>query len=353
MAAPEKGSLPYGAWNALKHSLNLSTGETVVIVTDEATTMIGDAFVQQATQITGSQNDVTRFSVDDCGDRPITDLPDTWQDALTRCDVAVYCASTPEGEIGFRRQVWEAATENKGRMGHAPGITEDIMLSGMQADIQESNRICTEIFNRVKDVETMAISTDLGYEIMDGVTGTDLTVECNTEWNWVNSNWETNPGEWHNVPAGEVFTTPFNASGIYIVDGVLGDYFDEKYGSLQDAPVVYFVEDNEVYRVKCPGNRHLEADLRAYLDASPADRKLGEIGIGGLPVDNLVYNLLQDEKMLGTIHIAHGSNYAGKTNSPENGAELHCDGVIRNPTVELGNGDTLLRNGTYQPPEHT
>jgi leucyl aminopeptidase (aminopeptidase T) len=57
-------------------------------------------------------------------------------------------------------------------------------------------------------------------------------------------------------------------------------------------------------------------------------RNIGEFGIGLNPKARIVGNVLEDEKVLGTVHFALGSNY-----DQDALALIHSDGIIKNPTV--------------------
>ncbi len=345
----KKGTLEFAARNGLVNALKLQKGERITIITDTDTETIGTAFYKEAKNIGGSVN---YFVMENFGKRPMHYLPQEIKEALESSDVTLYVADAMEGELKFRGPMIDAA-ENA-RHGHGVGITEEIMLTGMQTDIIESNRICREMYERIQGVQKVGVTTALG---------TDIELEFDPENKWINSDWTFAPGRWHNLPSGEIFSTPINANGIYIVDGVLGDHFDTKYGSLEKTPVEYTIEDNLITKVRvlyegrdnrlAEKSAVLEQEITAYIKSEPDADMLGELGIGALIVDMLVYKMLQDEKMLGTVHIAHGFNYGDKTGAGNNRAkDTHCDGVILKPTVVLYKGqepDILLKDGVYQP----
>ncbi|MCS7099138.1 MAG: hypothetical protein RMH84_02530 [Sulfolobales archaeon] len=70
-------------------------------------------------------------------------------------------------------------------------------------------------------------------------------------------------------------------------------------------------------------------------------RYLGEFGIGTNPGARISGIVLEDEKALGTVHIALGSNFdfGGRVKAP-----IHLDGVIRNPDVYVDN-KLVMRSG--------
>ncbi len=74
-------------------------------------------------------------------------------------------------------------------------------------------------------------------------------------------------------------------------------------------------------------------------------RVVCELGIGTNPNARLQGNVLTDEKVMGTVHIAIGHNalasYGGQNRAP-----IHLDGVIGGPTL-IVDGETLIKDGKY------
>ncbi|MEK6899405.1 MAG: aminopeptidase [Nanoarchaeota archaeon] len=335
---PEKNTLDYGAWNVFKNGLRLQSGESVLLITDESTRDLGDALYRQAELLTAKVP--KRYSMEQFGPRPLLSLPSELEKALQKVDVTIYASGNQPGELAFRMPFVGAAVKAGARHGHAPGINNEIMLTGMQADILESNERCKELYERLSPIEWAHLTTP---------AGTDIRLEFSPNINWINSDWDfSKKGEWHNIPSGEVFTWPSNTNGIYVVDGVLGDHFDQKYGSLEKTPVKYTVRGNHITDIKCPENSDLETEINKYVFDSHNGDILGEIGVGALDVKNLIGRMLQDEKASGTVHIAHGNIYSERTGAPDYRQTTHCDGVMRKVTLET-NKEFILREGIYQP----
>src|SRR5258705_1898415 len=74
-------------------------------------------------------------------------------------------------------------------------------------------------------------------------------------------------------------------------------------------------------------------------------RTIAELGIGTNPYARITGNVMTDEKVMGTIHIAIGHNAVPPYNG-QNHAPIHLDGVMGNPTVTV-DGMPLIDNCTY------
>ena len=82
--------------------------------------------------------------------------------------------------------------------------------------------------------------------------------------------------------------------------------------------------------------------LLAALDAAGADgRNFAELGVGTNERATLTGNILEDEKILGTVHVAFGASagIGGTVSVP-----VHLDCLILDPTLEIG-GTRVLERG--------
>ena len=148
-----------------------------------------------------------------------------------------------------------------------------------------------------------------------------------------------------NLPGGEVFTAPVKDS----VNGTV--YFDMplyRYGrEIEDVRVRF--EDGKVVSHSAGRNEEL---LTGILDTDDGSRFLGELGIGmNRAIDQFTYNMLFDEKMGDTVHMAVGAAYpetVGEENELNESAE-HVDMIVdmsEDSTIEV-DGEVVQRNGTF------
>jgi aminopeptidase len=148
-----------------------------------------------------------------------------------------------------------------------------------------------------------------------------------------------------NLPGGEVFTAPVRDS----VEGTV--HFDlplyRQGREIADARVTF--EDGRVESFSAARNEDV---LASVLDTDEGARYLGELGIGmNRQIDRFTYNMLFDEKMGDTVHMAVGSAYpetVGAENEANESAE-HVDMIVdtsEDAVVEV-DGETVQRDGTF------
>ena len=330
------GSIEEGVKQAVENCLKVKAGESVVIITDAETVEIGSAIKTAVVKITA---EVKFFVMEDFGARPI-DYPQVIDDAIKAVDVSVYAAQGAEGELQtFRMRMLKAIEANpRLRHGHMIGITPEIMKDGMCSDYKEIQRVSRLVYEKVRSAGKIRVVTE---------KGNDFVAEFSPQLKWIISDGDIAPGQWKNLPDGEVFTCPVNVNGKIVIDGCLGDFFTQKYGSLENTPVIVEVENGRAIResIRCD-NKQLRHELTEYLfEIDENSHRIGEFAIGtNTGLTELIYNLLQDEKFPG-VHIAFGSPLPGKTGA-EWDSKAHVDGMIKDPTIYV-DGEMLMNKGEF------
>jgi len=330
------GTIEQGVKQAVENCLRVNAGEKAVVITDAETLVIGSALKAAIEKIVG---EVQFFVMEDFGERPIN-YPRAIDEAIRAADVSVYAAQGAKGELQtFRMQLLKAVEAN-GRLRHAHmiGITPQIMKDGMCSDYGEIQRISKRVHEKVKNAREIRVVT---------AKGGDFTAAFSPKLKWIISDGDIKPGHWQNLPDGEVFTSPLNVNGTVVFDGCLGDFFAERYGSLENQPVVIEVADGRAIRdsLQCD-NEKLHKEFTEYLfETDRNSDRVGEFAIGtNTGLTKLIYNLLQDEKFPG-VHIAFGSPLPGKTGADWD-SQAHVDGVIKNPTIHV-DGEIIMGEGTF------
>ncbi|WP_264783424.1 aminopeptidase, partial [Haladaptatus sp. T7] len=149
-----------------------------------------------------------------------------------------------------------------------------------------------------------------------------------------------------NLPGGEVFTAP-------VPDSVEGEVLFDKplvrQGSIVENVWLEF-EDGEVVDFSAEKNEEV---LAGILDTDEGARKLGELGIGmNRDIDRFTYNMLFDEKMGDTIHLAVGKaiEQTVPEGQPLNESATHVDMIVdmsEDSFIEV-DGEIVQRNGTFK-----
>jgi len=331
------GTIEQGVKQAVENCLKVRPGEKALIITDQQTVEIGSPLKAAIEKIAG----LTQFFVmEDFGERPI-DLPPAIEDAIKAADISVYAAQGAVGELQtFRMPMIKAVEANPNlRHAHMIGITPQIMCDGMCSDYKQIQRISSLVYEKVKNARKIQVITE---------KGCNFTAEFAPELKWIVSDGDIKPGHWMNLPDGEVFTAPINLEGKVVIDGCLGDFFAEKYDSLEDTPIIIELENARAIRqtIHCANDRLGEEFTEYLFENDENSNRVGEFAIGtNTGLTELIYNLLQDEKFPG-VHIAFGSPFPAKTGAKWD-CKSHVDGVIKNPTINV-DGQTIMEKGRFQ-----
>jgi aminopeptidase len=335
------GTLRQGAEQAVRNCARVQPGEKVVIITDRATEHIAAALREAAEA--SSPGNVSTLVLEDFGDRPEDgsrplELPDEVAEAIRGAHVSFFAATGKKGEVGSLRLplinvVYDTETV---RHAHMPGISDELMRMGMCADYKEVQRISAAVGEIVREASEITVTSPVG---------TKFTAEFSPSLKWVVCDGLLRAGKPTNLPEGEVFTCPYDVKeGVIVIDGILGDYFSEKYGLLEDTPVIWEIEDGRVSEVSCVDDR-LVNELGEYMAQDENANRLGEFAIGtNVGLDRLVGNLLQDEKFPG-IHVAVGEPIPRETGADWT-SKAHLDGVLKDVTIDV-EGRMIMRHGEF------
>ena len=289
-----------GARNAIQTCLRVQPGEKVTIITDEATQEIAAALENEIEKTRASHS---VFVIEDYAARPLIDMPKAILDDLAQSQVSIFCAQSQPGELGSRMQMSDVVNHHRIRHGHMVNITRQIMLEGMRADFAAVDALSQRLIEQARLAKRIRCRTP---------GGTDFEAEFSPNLKWLKTSGIITAEKWGNLPGGEIFTSPITSRGVFVVDGVVGDYLCQKYGDLRQHPLKIVVENNSIRDLQCP-NRELLEEFLAYTSTDENSNRVGEFAIGtNTACTHVIGNILQDEKIPG-VHIAFGHPYAEHT----------------------------------------
>jgi aminopeptidase len=321
-----------GARNAIAVCLRVRPDEKVCVITDEETLEIATAIVGEL-DLVGSPYNV--WVLEDWAQRPLTDLPRKILDDLETSQVSIFAVQAQRNELRSRMQMTDVVNRRKIRHAHMVNINRQIMLEGMRADFQKVDRLSAKVVAMVRKAERVRAKT---------AAGTDLTADLNHNYKWLKTSGIITPEKWGNLPGGEIFTTPGEVNGTFVIDGVVGDYLCAKFGNLRENPLTIQMKKNRLVEAHSE-NRELEDDFWKYTHTDENSDRVGEFAIGtNIELKDIIGQILQDEKYPG-VHIAFGNPYGAHTGA-EWDSSTHIDVVGRKFNIWVDD-EQIMQDGKF------
>ncbi len=329
---PFDPELTPGARNAVKVCLRVQPGEKVTVITDEVTKEIAASMVRELEAVGASYR---AWVLEDLAPRPLGDLPREIVEDLETSQVSIFAVQAQTNELRSRMQMTEVVNRRKIRHAHMVNVNRQIMLEGMRADFLKVDRISIKVVELVRRAKQVRAKTP---------AGTDLVADLNPNYRWVKTSGIISPDKWGNLPGGEVFTTPGEVNGTFVIDGVVGDWLCAKFGSLREHPLTIRVKGNRVVEAHS-ANHDLESDFWSYTHTDENSDRVGEFAIGtNIELKDVIGQILQDEKYPG-VHIAFGNPYGAHTGA-EWYSSTHIDVVGRKFDIWVDD-EQIMRDGKF------
>jgi leucyl aminopeptidase (aminopeptidase T) len=321
-----------GAFNAINVCLQVQTNEQVCVITDEATIEIAAALVREVEKVGAPYH---AWVLEELAPRPLKDLPREILEDLENSQVSIFAVQAQTNELRSRIQMTDVVNRKKIRHAHMVNINRQIMLEGMRADFGRVDRLSQKVVEMVRKASKIRATT---------AAGTDLTADLNPNYKWLKTSGIISPEKWGNLPGGEIFTTPGEVNGTFVIDGVVGDYLCAKFGNLQENPLTVRIKGNRLTEAHSE-NRELESDFWKYTHTDANSDRVGEFAIGtNVDLKNVIGQILQDEKYPG-VHIAFGNPYGAHTGA-EWDSTTHIDVVGRKFNIWVDD-EQIMREGKF------
>jgi leucyl aminopeptidase (aminopeptidase T) len=304
---------------AIRDCMGAKKNEKILVITDEQKREIGLSLHENAIRMGNFSLLVEMKSGKINGEEPPKEIAELMQ----KFDV-VFC---PTAKSLTHTDARRNASANGVRIATFPGITKEVMIRGMNADYNAISKRTIKLKKILEKGKSVRVTAPAGTDISFEIAGRKVIPSKGLF---------HAKGESGNLPTGETFLTPVEGTskGVFVVDGSMADL-----GLIKNANIKIEVKNG--YATKITGGI-LAKKLKAMLDKVGKEaRNIAEFGIGTNDSAKLSGVLLEDEKVMGTIHIALGNNVSmgGSVNVP-----LHLDGVVKKPTV-LMDGKLLMKDG--------
>src|ERR1700757_584811 len=321
-----------GAHAAVFTCLRIEPSERVTLITDRETTPIAAAI---AAELSANGCSWNAFVLEDLAPRPLKDMPAAVLEDMEMSDVSIFAVKVQENELRSRMQMTEVVNRRRMRHAHMVNITPQIMREGMRADFHRVDQLSQKVIEKVRRARYIRATT---------AAGTDIRAELNPNYKWLKTSGIISRDKWGNLPGGEIFTTPGEVNGTFVVDGVVGDYLCARYGLLEKTPLTIEIKGNRITSCESE-NPELRDEFWAYTHTDENSDRVGEFAIGtNLGVHHVIGNILQDEKFPG-IHIAFGNPYGEHTGAPWT-SRTHIDVVGLRFNIWVDN-EQIMRNGEF------
>ncbi len=290
-------------------------GESVLVVVDTKTPLsITKALFETARNLGCEVMIMTMLPRTRHGEEP----PLAIAEAMKNADVVI----APTTFSLTHTQARIDACKKGARIASMPGITEKMMSSGgMTADYNKVNDVAIRLNEKLENARKVRVITQIGTDIVFDLEGCKWMMDTGLC---------KEPGCSSNLPAGELYIAPKDANGVFVVDGSMSGF------GILDSPLEFSVRKRYVTGIKGRQAKELNAMLDAVGDKA---RNIAEFGIGINPQAKLIGNVLEDEKVGGTVHIALGDN---STFGGDVIAGIHLDGIITKPRLFANEKEFIL-----------
>ncbi|HXJ94495.1 MAG TPA: aminopeptidase [Terriglobia bacterium] len=305
--------LTVGARNAVRVCLRVQPSEKVTLITDHATLPVAASLAAEIEYLGAPYR---AWVLEEVAPRPLGDMPTEILADLETSDVSIFAAQAQPNELKSRMQMTDVVNRRRIRHAHMVNINRRIMMEGMRADFAKVDEISVRVREIASSARKIRACT---------AAGTDVVAELNPQYRWLKTSGIISPDKWGNLPGGEIFTTPGEVNGTFVVDGVVGDYLCARFGDLKSAPLTIRVASNRLVEATSP-NRSLQDEFWRYTHTDENSDRVGEFAIGtNIALDHVIGQILQDEKIPG-VHMAFGNPY-GEHTGAEWYSSTHIDVV--------------------------
>ncbi len=303
---------------AIRDCMGVKKRESILIVSDNIKREIGLNLYQNALRLGYKAIYVEMEERKVNGEEPPKEIAE-----LMKMFPVVMC---PTAKSLTHTDARRAASALGSRIATFPGITKEIMIRGLNADYNKIAALTIKLSKLMDKTKIVRITSDAGTDIEMDISGR-VTIPSKGLYH--------KKGESGNLPTGEAFAAPLEGTtnGVFVVDGSMAGI-----GKMEGESIKIKVEKG--YATEITGGKSARKLIKMLEPFGKKGRNIAEIGIGTNDKVKLSGLILEDEKVLGTAHIALGNNLSmgGKVS-----VGIHIDGVIKKPDIWFDNKQIMKK----------
>ncbi|MEA5019758.1 MAG: aminopeptidase [Gordonibacter sp.] len=307
----------------IETNLALKPNETLLVVTDDATSDVGSLFYAAARSLNRCALLMQMPEGHVAGEEP----PAAVAAAMRAVDVALCPTAKSITHTNARIEAAKAGT----RVVTMPGVTMDMLRAGAAcANYGEVEKITHALTQRFTEAQTARLEKG----------GHILTLDLAGRNGVASPGVYREPGASGNFPSGEAYLAPVEdgTNGTVIIDGSMVGI------GLLAHPLVVTIERGRIVNIEGADKNGSFAEQLSILFDRAENGTIAELGIGTNECAKLCGIILEDEKIYGSVHVAFGTNtsFGGITK-----ADCHLDGIVLAPTLYLDD-ECVIRDGIFQ-----
>jgi len=301
----------------VRNCLAVAPGEDVLVVVDEPLQEVGEALRREAQDARADAVLAVMSVRENHGVEP----PPPIAAALAACNVFI----APTSRSLSHTQARTRATDNGARGATMPTVTADMLARLMDADFDLLRARSRALADLLSAADEAHVSCPRGTDLRLDLSGREAVADDGDL---------TAPGSFGNLPCGEGFVAPRGGEGTVATRSLAS------IGMVSGHPARLTIEGGRLTHATAPEGERLYELLTG---AGEQGTNLAELGVGTNERARLTGNILEDEKILGTVHVAFGASagIGGTVSVP-----IHLDVVVTDATLTVGD-TAVLDAGRY------
>ena len=306
-----------GAETVIEQCMDIRSGEEVLVLNDGNDQDLIDALLEVLDDLGADYRLMEYEEPENHGEEP----PQEVAEGMKEADAVIAPTLKSLSHTDARHKANEAGS----RVATMPTVSKKVWNQSLNADYEEVRDLSRKFYSALENISEVRIKTP---------SGTDLELKVDRKYFEKDTGFIREDGDFGNLPAGEADGGVLDANGVLVID----------HFPFAPEGTEVEIEDNRAVAVRHQNEE--ESELMETFEQFGCARQVAELGIGTNPKATLIGNVLQDEKVKGTVHVAFGDNssYFPGNHEKRNVCDIHWDTICEDPTVWF-DGEKVIESG--------